>query len=173
MTEVPAEPDPARTIRTERLLLRPFTIEELEAVVNRDLLPRFAPGFLTEQDRDWAGEALAAGCHFFTETRYAMFAVVDTTIDRIVGTAGFAGPPIDGALEIVAMLVPGRRRRGLAREALPEILRLAFEDPAVHEVRAYVPPDHEATGRFLRNHGFESHGTQGGTETAYVRYTRR
>lgn len=168
MTVGPHEPDPARSIRTERLLLRPFTVEELEAVVAGELLREFAPGFPTEQDRDWAAEALEAGCHFFTETRYAMFAVVDTTSERIVGTAGFAGPPIDGELEIVAMLVPGRRRRGLAREALPEILRLAFEDPAVHTVCAYVPPQNEAAEKFLRNHGFVRRGTQGGTETSYV-----
>lgn len=168
----PDELEPVQPIRTERLLLRPFTPEELEAVVDGALLREFAPGFPTAQDRDWAAEALEAGCHFFTETRYAMFAVVDMASERIVGTAGFAGPPLDGELEIVAMLVPGRRRQGLAREALPEILRLAFEDPAVNAVCAYVPPGNVATEKFLLAHGFVPRGTPDALETSFV-YSRR
>lgn len=168
MTAGPEELDPVNPLRTERLLLRPYTPDELEAVAGGALLRQFAPGFPTAHDRDWAAEALEAGCHFFTETRYAMLAVVEMAFERIVGTAGFAGPPLDGELEIVAMLVPGRRRQGLAREALPEILRLAFQDPAVNAVCAYVPPSNAAAEKFLLDHGFVPRETLGGTETSYV-----
>lgn len=168
MTAGPEELDPVQPIRTERLLLRPFTPDELEAVAGGVHLAHFAPGFPPLPDRDWAREALEAGSHFYTETRFARLAVVDRSSGCVIGTAGFAGPPIDAELELMASIVTDRQNQGLASEALPELMRFAFEDPAVVAVHASIPPGNEAAEKLLLDHGFVPRGTLGGTEASYV-----
>ena len=167
MTEVLEELSPERSIRTERLLLRPFTAEELEAATDNADLPQFAQGFPTPEDQDWAQTALDAGSYFFTETMYSMFAVVDAASGQIIGMAGFVGPPIDNELEVVGSVVPQRQNQGYAGEVLPYLVDLAFQHPEVNAVNASVPWGNEPARKLLVTHGF-SERPCGGSESAYV-----
>ena len=112
MDELP-ELDGPRPPRTERLELRPFTCEELEAGADGRTLPRFAPGFPAGVERDWARGASEAGAHFATESPYSRFAGVELVTGGIVGTGGFSGPAMNAELELEGSLVADRRRRGL------------------------------------------------------------
>lgn len=157
---------PAPVLETERLLLRPFTAEELDAVAAGEPAAHFADGFPTAEDMDFARESLLAGGYFFTESVYARMAIVQKESGRIVGTAGFVGPPIDDELEIVGSLAPGRRSLGYAQEGLEALLRVAFADPAVAGVRASVPVGNAPAEQVLVAAGFGYRETPG-LETDY------
>lgn len=167
MSDVPEELGPDRSIRTERLLLRPFIPEELEAAAESTDLPQFAQGFPTPEDQDWAQESLDAGSHFFTETMYSMFAVVDVASGQIIGMAGFVGPPIDDELEVVGSVVPTRQNQGYAGEVLPPLVEFAFQNPQVKGVSASVPWGNEPARKLLLNHGFTERES-GGSEASFV-----
>lgn len=167
MTEVLDEFRPERPIRTERLLLRPFVPEELEAIADSTDLPQFAPGFPTPEDRDWAQTALEAGSYFFTETMFSMFAIVDAASEQIIGMAGFVGPPIDHELEVVGSIVPARQNQGYGGEVLPHLLELAFQNPEVTAVNASVPWGNGPASKLLLDNGFTERPC-GGSESAYV-----
>lgn len=158
---------PAPVLETDRLLLRPFTAEELDAVAAGEPQEQFAPGFPTPEDVDFARESLVAGGYFFTETVYARMAVVEKSSGQVVGTAGFVGPPIDDELEVVGSLSARRRGLGYAAEGLEALLRVAFADPAVRGVRASVPADNAPAEQTLRAAGFVHRPTPG-LETDYV-----
>lgn len=167
MTEVLDELRPERSIRTERLLLRSFTSEELEAAAVGADLPQFAQGFPTPEDQDWARTALDAGSYFFTETMYSMFAMVDAASGQIIGMSGFVGPPIDNELELVGSVVASHQNRGYGGEVLPYLLDLALQSPRVTAVNASVPWGNEPARKLLLTHGFHERPCRG-SEAAYV-----
>lgn len=170
MTEVPEEQSTERSIRTERLVLRPFTQDELAAAGEDTDLPQFAQGFPSPEDRDWAQTALDAGSHYFTESMYTMFAVVDAASAQVIGLAGFVGPPIDQELEVVGSLAPNHQNKGYGSEVLPRLVDLAFQDPEVTAVNASVPWGNEPARKLLVHHGF-SPRESAGRESAYA-YSR-
>ncbi|GGG49299.1 GNAT family acetyltransferase [Kocuria dechangensis] len=157
---------PAPVLETERLLIRPFTAEELDAVAAGEPAEHFAAGFPAAEDMDFARESLLAGGYFFTESVYARMAIVEKETGEIVGTAGFVGPPIDDELEVVGSLTADRRNRGYAQEGLDALLRVAFADAAVHGVRASVPGDNTPAEQVLIALGFVQRETPG-LETDY------
>ena len=167
MTDVSEEFSPERSIRTGRLLLRPFTQDELEAIVESADLIQFAQGFPTPEDQDWAHTALDAGSYFFTETMYSMYAMMDTASDQIIGMAGFVGPPIDDELELVGSVIPNLQNQGYGDEALPHLVELAFQNPQVKAVNASVPWGNEPARKLLLHNGF-SECPSDGFEATYV-----
>jgi [ribosomal protein S5]-alanine N-acetyltransferase len=166
MTEDLEAVRPAPVLETERLLIRPFTAEELDAVAAGEPAEHFAAGFPTAEDMDFARESLLAGGYFFTESVYARMAIVEKESGEVVGTAGFVGPPIDDELEVVGSLTADRRNRGYAQEGLDALLRVAFADAAVHGVRASVPGDNTPAEQVLIALGFVHRETPG-LETDY------
>lgn len=167
MTDVSEELSPDPLIRAERLLLRPFTQDELEAITESEELAQFARGFPTPEDQDWARTALEAGSYFFTETMYSMFALVVTASDQIIGMAGFVGPPIDDELEVVGSVIPDLQNQGYGDEVLPHLVELAFQDPQVKAVNASVPWGNEPARKLLLKHGFTECPSDG-FEATYV-----
>ncbi|MFI7483876.1 GNAT family N-acetyltransferase [Kocuria sp. M1R5S2] len=157
---------PAPVLETERLLIRPFTAEELDAVAAGDRAEHFAEGFPSPEDMDFARESLLAGGYFFTESVYARMAIVEKESGQIVGTSGFVGPPIDAELEVVGSLAPAYRNLGYAQEGLAALLGVAFTDDAVSGVRASVPVDNAPAEQVLLAAGFV-HRRSPGLETDY------
>lgn len=154
-------PTEAQELRTERLLLRPFTETEIEAVIDGVALEHFADGFPIPESIDQLKDIAQSGGFFFTETMYSPLACVEIETNKIIGSTGFAGAPIDGSLEIVGFLAPNSRRRGYAGEGLPELIKLAFEDPNVGVVRASVPTDSDHIEDILVSAGFQPAETSG------------
>lgn len=157
---------PAPVLETDRLLLRPFTAEELDAVAAGETAPHFASGFPAAADVDFARESLLAGGYFFTESVYARMAVVEKATGQVVGTAGFVGPPIDDELEVVGSLTPAHRDRGYAQEGIAALLQVAFTHASVTGVRASVPEDNAPAAQALVAAGFVRRESPG-LETDY------
>ncbi len=76
---------------------------------------------------------------------------------ELVGLGGFKGEPDDGgAVEIGYALVPSRRGRGLAREALAALLGWAFSDARLRRVDAEASADNPRSIALLEALGFRA-----------------
>jgi RimJ/RimL family protein N-acetyltransferase len=95
--------------------------------------------------------------------------VVERSTGEAIGTAGFFGPPRDGVVEIGYGIVPSRRRRGYAAEAVHALLGLAAAQPGVTEVVAHAEADNVASIRVLEKSGLSYQGREG----VLVRYAAR
>ena len=95
-------------------------------------------------------------------------------VARLVGTAGYKGPPDpEGTVEVGYGVVRDQQRRGYASETVRGLLANAFARPAVRRVIAETYPELVASIGVLRKCGFRHIG--GGSEPGVIRYelTRR
>jgi RimJ/RimL family protein N-acetyltransferase len=69
----------------------------------------------------------------------------------IVGTAGFKGPPADGAVEIAYGVAAYHEGKGYATEMAQALVRYAFASTPIHTIRAHTLADAQASKRVLRS----------------------
>lgn len=121
-------------------------------------------GFFTTELARWlwrlrAGQ-LAADPRPDSRPWIARSAVTDAA-GRIVGHAGFHGPPDSGGtVEVGYAVLPECRRRGYARAILTELLRRAAAAPGVRTVRASISPDNAGSLATIAGFGFTRTGEQ-------------
>lgn len=83
------------------------------------------------------------------------FGLVEKRSGKLVGTAGFKGPPDEhGVVEIAYAVVPSCRGRGYATEAAAVLVEWAFADERVRTVRAHTLTEANASTRVLAKCGF-------------------
>lgn len=155
------------SLETERLTLLPSSPEQLVALIDQP--ERFETlvgmpaadglrGFFASTDvsPDWlAALRKARGPDPW---RHGFF-VVDRENSRVIGSAGFKGPPDDsGMVEIAYGIVPSHEGRGYATEAAAALVRFAFASGRVRLVRAHTLPESNPSTRVLRKCGFRYAG---------------
>lgn len=87
------------------------------------------------------------------------FAVVHRDDDRVIGGAGFKGPPDgDGVVEIAYGIAPSYRGRGYATEAARALVEFSLERVDVTSIRAHTKPGNDASGRVLAKCAFHRLG---------------
>jgi [ribosomal protein S5]-alanine N-acetyltransferase len=87
------------------------------------------------------------------------FFIIDRDRRRVVGTAGFKGPPdTDGVVEIAYGVVPSSQNKGYATEAAQALTDFAFASADVKLVRAHTLPEANASTRVLSKCGFRHIG---------------
>jgi [ribosomal protein S5]-alanine N-acetyltransferase len=87
------------------------------------------------------------------------FFVIDRAQRRVIGSAGFKGPPdATGFVEIGYGIVSSCQGRGYASEAAAALLRFAFANQNVQCVRAHTLPAANASTRVLEKCGFRFAG---------------
>ena len=77
---------------------------------------------------------------------------------RIVGTCGFAGPPIHGEAEIAYFTFPGNEGRGIARQMASALMRKARRTAITEVFIAHTLPQEGPSTAILRRLGFEHLG---------------
>jgi RimJ/RimL family protein N-acetyltransferase len=88
------------------------------------------------------------GFHYFVERE-------PETGDRVIGAGGYTGgPDATGTVELGYSVVPERRRRGFAREAVDGLLAHAFASDAVTRVIAHTLVELAPSIGVLRSAGF-------------------
>lgn len=137
-------------LTTDRLLLRPWSAAELAAVGDGDRLADWAEDFPAEGDGVIAGflSAHPEGLH-----PYGHRLIVERDSGLVVGSIGLFWPPRDGALEVGYGVVPSRRGRGYAPEAVRAVVEHALTGPEVHTVYATVELSNPASVRVLEKAG--------------------
>jgi len=84
------------------------------------------------------------------------FGVVHVASGKVIGAAGFKGPPsADGAAEIAYGIVPEYQGRGYATEAAAALVEFASKSGCVRIARAHTLPQKNASTRVLTKCGFE------------------
>jgi [ribosomal protein S5]-alanine N-acetyltransferase len=73
----------------------------------------------------------------------------------LVGWGGFKGPPADGVVELGYSVAPAFRGRGIASEAVRQMLDDAFSEDAVEAVVAHTLAQDNPSTRVLERTGFE------------------
>lgn len=145
--------DAVPPLYTERLVLRQISADQIAAIVGHSRLADWAPDFPAEGDleigRMLSKSPLATGPASVFDIRQ----LIERSSDLVVGGVGFFGPPTDGSVEIGYGVVPSRRGRGYAIEAVRAMIDFAFTDAEVREVRAGVDVDNVASVRVLEKAG--------------------
>lgn len=135
---------------TPRLRLRPLTPDMARGVLSRLRTPDWAEDYPTPGD-------LASAAHYLELARGGddpqPFGAYQVLLEgRVVGGAGFHGPPRDGVVTIGYGLAPSAQGEGYATEAL-----LALLDLAAHRgmavVRGDTAPSNLASQRVMEKAG--------------------
>jgi RimJ/RimL family protein N-acetyltransferase len=88
--------------------------------------------------------------------RWGSLFFIESTVNTLVGFGGFKGPPSrDAAVELGYAIAPAFRGRGLATDAVAQMVRRAFADPLVLAVDAHTLGKTSASTRILEKSGFE------------------
>jgi ribosomal-protein-alanine N-acetyltransferase len=159
------------TLRTLRLVLEPFTLPLVEAVIlgRRDTAQQLLDARLPET---WPNRALVerAFCASIDairadpETRlWGDRLMIRPTPDgkrRVVGSVVFHGRPDDGIAEVAYGVEDGSQGEGLATEATRACVEWALAEPGIVAVQATTVPWHTASLRVIAKLGMTRVGTR-------------
>jgi ribosomal-protein-alanine N-acetyltransferase len=159
------------TLRTARLVLEPFTVPLVEAVIlgRRDTAQQLLDARLPEM---WPNRALVerAFCASVDairadpETRlWGDRLMIRPTADgkrRVVGSVVFHGRPDDGIAEVAYGVEDGSQGEGLATEATRACVEWALAEPGIVAVQATTVPWHTASLRVIAKLGMTRVGTR-------------
>ncbi|MDJ1135673.1 GNAT family N-acetyltransferase [Streptomyces iconiensis] len=153
-------PPTGTELTTERLVLRPWVTDEIDAVLDDGRMAHWAEDFPAEGDRVIAG--------FITEWTgtpgaYGHRLIVERESGLVVGSTSLLWPPTDGALEVGYGIVASRRGRGYASEAARALIGFALRMPGVHTVYADVELANPASVRVLEKAGLRRWSEDGTT----------
>ncbi|WP_406311765.1 GNAT family N-acetyltransferase [Streptosporangium sp. NBC_01639] len=147
-------------LTTDRLLLRPWSTDEITAVLDDARQPHWAEDFPAEGDRVIAGFIVKQPD---ARGEYGHRQIVERESGLTVGAIGLFWPPVDGAVEFGYGIVESRRGRGYATEAARAIVAFALTGPGVHTVHAEVELSNPASVRVLEKAGLRRLGGDGTT----------
>jgi ribosomal-protein-alanine N-acetyltransferase len=153
-------------IESERLLLRPFTADDAEAlhsIWGDPAAARFGgdwPRPETVADTLRYLERIRAGQ---AERGYALWAVVERETGRLIGDCGlFLADEVGPDVELAYGLAPDVWGRGYATEAAAACVRAGFEQLGLERIVADVDPSNTASIRVLEKAGFARVGEEDG-----------
>lgn len=135
---------------TDRLVLRQWSADELDAVLGARRHPHWAEDFPAEGDRVIAGYLTT---HPAGLSPYGQRQIIERETGLVVGAIGLFWPPTDGQIEIGYGVVASRRGRGYASEAARALVAFALTAPEVRAVYANVELANPASIRVLEKAG--------------------
>lgn len=145
---------PATGITTENLQLDEMSSTEVDALIIQQRLPDWAEDFPQPMDYDAARQFFEEGLMVAAGHALATRLLRERSTSEVVGTIGFLPVPEPGAVEVSYSVVPSRRGRGYATEALIALAHNAFEHPGITMVTASTEADNTASVELLLTAGF-------------------
>ena len=146
-------------IRTERLILVPFTVEFAQAALDdRDklhgLLGLHIPVSWPNPDYAEILPMIVKGLRIDPSGAERLRLIVHATDRTVIGDIGFIEPPDeDGNMEFGYSIVPEYRGKGYATEVARAMIEWAFDQPGVKRVTADCLADNYASIRVLEKAG--------------------
>ena len=163
MTAPPAAPgdgafEPEYPIRTERLLLRPYALADVDALYAYQRLPEVHRYLYTEPRSRSEVEALVAeraGVRALTGAGQALALVADLAqTGELVGDCMLFWRSLEHEQgEVGYVFNPAYQGRGLATEAVGALLRLGFEGLGLHRIAGHLDARNTASARVLERAG--------------------
>ena len=146
---------------TERLILRPFDSDDLDAVHAYVSDPEVMTYMGGTQTREWVRGFLKWHDNYRAEHGYGLWAMVERASGDVVGDAGVMA--LGGSSSIAGhrlryMVNRAYWGRGYATEAAHASLDFAFRELGVEEVKAITHPDHQASQHVLEKIGMTYEG---------------
>ncbi|MFI0482780.1 GNAT family N-acetyltransferase [Actinomadura sp. 9N215] len=138
-------------LTTGRLVLRPWTVAEVTAVLGGERRTHWADDFPSEGDRVIAGFIAESDGTALGE--FGQRQLVEKATGLVVGAIGLFWPPAGGVVEFGYGVVASRRGRGYATEATRALVAFALTAPGVESVVAKVELSNPASVRVLENAG--------------------
>jgi [ribosomal protein S5]-alanine N-acetyltransferase len=83
------------------------------------------------------------------------YLIVTPTRDVAVGACGFKGSPVEATVEIYYGIAPSFRGKGIASQALRQLLEMAVTNDEVERVIAHILPRNIPSRRLVMRMGFK------------------
>lgn len=136
---------------TDRLVLRIWPRDEVDAVLRDARCAHWADDFPTDGDRVVVG---LFGEHPEWLGEYGHRQIIERDSGLVVGALGLFWPPGDGTVELGYGVAASRRGRGYAPEAVRALTEFALTAADVHTVSARVELPNPSSVRVLEKAGF-------------------
>ncbi|MGB7903169.1 MAG: GNAT family N-acetyltransferase [Steroidobacteraceae bacterium] len=146
-----------QVIDTGRLILRRFTLDDLQAfyqLCSRPEIIRYAQSTPLASLEEARAMMHAAPFHDYATYGYGRFACVWKQSGAVIGFSGLKYVPEIGDTELGYRLLPEFWGMGLATEAGRASIEFARSDLGLTRLVAMVHPDNEASARVLAKLGF-------------------
>ena len=149
-------------LETERLLLRPITIDDKEAIYDFYSDPeimkyRVSPLHKSIED---TVQFIETDCMNFAERKRIRFGIALKASGTLIGTGGFHSiSPEHHRLEIGYSLRREFWGQGYMTEAVTELIRFAFEDMGMHRIMAMCDLGNDRSARVMERCGMTFEGT--------------
>jgi RimJ/RimL family protein N-acetyltransferase len=152
------------SIETERLVLRPFTAEDFDALYAYQSRPDVATWLLwdarTEEEVRVALAKKLASVAIVEEGDVLALAIIRKETGELVGDVILDLLSAEHRTGEIGYIVhPDHQGHGYAAEACREVLRIAFEDLGLHRVIGRVEPRNRASARVLEKLGMRREAT--------------
>jgi [ribosomal protein S5]-alanine N-acetyltransferase len=139
-------------VTTEQLELRPLPVAAARALFDDPKTAGRLIGAVVPSDWPLPDLKDVVDRH---QPPFGIWVLVERETDTVVGDIGFHGPPDEsGTVEIGYSVLPERRRRGYATEAVRALTSWALEQPGVRAVTASCEPTNIGSIRALERAGF-------------------
>lgn len=142
-------------LETERLILRPFTLDDLDALHevlgDAEIMGYYPAPFTREQSLKWIVDNLER----YRDDGYGLWAMDSKPSGALVGDCGPVRRVVDGAVEVEIGWHVRRdhQRRGLATEAAQECCRYAFDELGLDSVISLIRPENTPSRRVAEKLG--------------------
>ncbi|HWF15478.1 MAG TPA: GNAT family N-acetyltransferase [Acidimicrobiales bacterium] len=155
-------------LTTERLVLRPFTLDDLSALTAIHTDPSFwwyplRGGMSEEETREFLVRVIGR----YESDGFGVEALEDRASGKLIGWAGLAVPhflpEILPAVEVGWRLAEPCRGRGLASEAGAAAVRWGFAEGGLDRIVSIYEHENTASGRVMERLGFTLERTTSGT----------
>ena len=146
-------------LTTERLVLRPFTLDDLPALVPIHADPSFwwyplRAAMSEDETKDFLVRVIGR----YESDGFGLEALEDRASGELIGWAGLAVPhflpEILPAVEVGWRLAERCRGRGLATEAGAAAVRWGFTEGGLDRIVSIYEPENSASGRVMERLGF-------------------
>jgi ribosomal-protein-alanine N-acetyltransferase len=147
--------DSSFRLETERLVLRPFATDDLDAIHevlgDAEIMTYYPAPFTREQSRRWIEWNLG----HYRDHGHGLWVLESKETGRLVGDCGLIPQTVEGSAEVEVGWHVRRdhQRRGLATEAARECCRYAFEELGLTRLVSLIRPENVPSRRVAEKLG--------------------
>jgi ribosomal-protein-alanine N-acetyltransferase len=143
-------------VRTDRLLLRPPTDEDIAPLFHIQGDPAAMKYTICTRTREETGKRLREYEKGRRERGFAPWTVVHKAEGKVIGWGGLTVDPYDPGwgVEIIYYFHPGYWGRGLGTELVRVSVEKGFGACGLAEIHAFAHPENRASKRVLEKNGF-------------------
>jgi RimJ/RimL family protein N-acetyltransferase len=145
------------SVETTRLLLRPFTAEDLEDYARLIFADAEVMRYLPQRDlapHERAARTLTVFAEHWAQHGFGAWAVTDKITGNFMGHCGLGPVPEAGEVEVLYSLGQAYWGRGIATEAARASVRFGFETANLARLIALAVPENIASRRVMEHLGF-------------------